>query len=616
MILFVVSYLGGVLTILSPCILPVLPFVFARADQPFIRSGLPLLLGMAITFAGVATLAAVGGGWAVQANQYGRFAAIVLLAFFGVTLLFPELADRLTRPLVAIGDRLSQSASDGARTGSSFAPSFLLGIATGLLWAPCAGPILGLVLTGAALQGANVQTSFLLLAYAAGAATSLALALLIGGRVFGAMKRSLGAGEWIRRGLGVAVLCGVAAIALGLDTGLLTRVSLASTSSVEQALIDKVAQAKAADQSPPSMVMMGGSNVMNGGPAMMSGSNAMNAGPTMMMKAKPAAAAENALPVEGQAPSLAGAVEWLNSPPLTMEGLRGKVVLVDFWTYSCINCLRAIPYVRAWAEKYKDQGLVVIGVHAPEFAFEKNIDNVRQATKDLKVEYPVAIDNDYAIWRAFNNQYWPAHYFIDAQGRIRHHHFGEGEYDQSEKVIQELLAEAGKGEVSPDLVSVDAHGAEAAADMNDVKSPETYIGYLRAENFASPGGEIADKRQVYSIGSSLQLNQWALAGDWTVEGERAVLNEANGRIAYRFHARDLHLVLGPSADGKPVRFRVFIDGKAPEGDHGADIDDQGNGVIKEQRLYQLVRQAQPSADRQFEIEFLDPGTEAFAFTFG
>jgi cytochrome c biogenesis protein CcdA/thiol-disulfide isomerase/thioredoxin len=648
MLLFLVSYLGGVLTILSPCILPVLPFVFARADQPFIKSGLPLLLGMAITFAGVATLAALGGGWAVQANQYGRFAAIVLLAFFGVTLLFPELADRLTRPLVAIGDRLSQSASEGARSGSSVAPSFLLGVATGLLWAPCAGPILGLVLTGAALQGANVQTSLLLLAYAAGAATSLALALLIGGRVFSAMKRSLGAGEWIRRGLGVAVLCGVAAIALGLDTGPLTQVSLASTSSVEQALIDKVPQASLDNSSAPSVAMkndsgvaMSGSNVMNDGPAMMSGPNAMkgaapamtgnspamngapamtngssamNAAPAMMMK--PAAAAENALPVEGPAPLLAGAVEWLNSPPLTIEGLRGKVVLVDFWTYSCINCLRAIPYVRAWAEKYKDQGLVVIGVHAPEFAFEKNIDNVRRATKDLKVDYPVAIDNDYAIWRAFDNKYWPAHYFIDAEGRIRHHHFGEGEYDQSEKIIQQLLAEAGKGEVSRDLVQVNAQGAEAAADTDDFKSPETYVGYMRAENFASPGGAVADKRQVYAAASPLRLNQWALSGDWTVEGERAVLNEPDGRIVYRFHARDLHLVLGPAADGKPVRFRVLIDGKPPGQDHGVDIDDQGNGVVTGQRLYQLVRQSKPSANHTFEIEFLDPGAQAFAFTFG
>jgi cytochrome c biogenesis protein CcdA/thiol-disulfide isomerase/thioredoxin len=609
MILFVVSYLGGVLTILSPCILPVLPFVFARADQPFVKSGLPLLLGMAITFAVVATLAAVGGGWAVQANQYGRLAAIVLLALFGVTLLFPELADRLTRPLVAVGARLSDSAADATRTGSSFGPSFLLGIATGLLWAPCAGPILGLVLTGAALQGANVQTSLLLLAYAAGAATSLAVALLIGGRVFKAMKQSLGAGEWIRRGLGVAVLAGVVAIALGLDTGLLTQVSIASTANVEQALIDKAKPSPAGDSPSTSVVMKGDSG------AMMAASNAMKGGPAMamMMKAKPAA---DALPVEGQLPSLAGAVEWLNSPPLTAEGLRGKVVLVDFWTYSCINCLRAIPYVRAWAEKYKDQGLVVIGVHAPEFAFEKNIDNVRQAARDLKLGYPIAIDNDYAIWRAFDNQYWPAHYFIDAQGRIRHHHFGEGEYDQSEKIIQQLLAEAGQASVAQDIVKVDAQGAEAAPDMDDVKSPETYVGFTRAENFASPGGAVPDRPQVYAAASPLQLNQWALAGDWTIGGERAVLNAANGRIAYRFHARDLHLVMGPGADGKPVRFRVRVDGKAPDADHGVDTDAEGNGIVKEQRLYQLVRQGKAVADREFEIEFLDPGAQAFAFTFG
>jgi cytochrome c biogenesis protein CcdA/thiol-disulfide isomerase/thioredoxin len=574
MLLFVVAYLGGVLTILSPCILPVLPFVFARADQPFVKSGLPLLLGMAITFAAVATLAAVGGGWAVQANHWGRLAAILLLAFFGVTLLFPSMADRLTRPLVALGSRLSQSASDGTRAGSSFGPSFLLGIATGLLWAPCAGPILGLLLTGAALQGANVQTSFLLLAYAAGAATSLAVALLIGGRVFVAMKRSLGAGEWIRRGLGVAVLAGVVAISLGLDTGLLTRVSLASTAGVEQTLLDKV--------HPKSATV----------------------------------AAAGTLPVEGQIPSLAGAVQWLNSPPLTAEGLRGKVVLVDFWTYSCINCLRSLPYIEAWAQKYRSQGLVVIGVHAPEFAFERNIDNVRQAVKDLKLDYPIAIDNNYAIWNAFSNEYWPAHYFIDAKGQIRYHHFGEGEYDQSEKVIQQLLAEAGKGAVPHDIVAVDGSGAEAAADVSDIASPETYIGYQRAENFASPGGAVPDASHVYATAPQLTLNQWALGGDWTVKGENATSNAGEGRIAYRFHARDLHLVLGPSSDGKPVRFRVLIDGKPPLADHGADVDAQGNGTIDGQRLYQLVRQSGPVADRNFEIEFLDPGAQAFAFTFG
>ncbi|MBA8878336.1 cytochrome c biogenesis protein DipZ [Phyllobacterium myrsinacearum] len=587
MILFLVSYIGGALTILSPCILPVLPFVFARTNQPFMKSGLPLLLGMAITFAGVASLAAVGGGGAVQANQYGRIAAILLLGFFGLTLLFPQLADRMTRPLVAIGARLSQSASDGTRAGSTVAPSFLLGIATGLLWAPCAGPILGLLLTGAALGGASIQTSLLLLAYAAGAATSLALALLIGGRVFSAMKRALGAGEWIRRGLGIAVLAGVAAIALGLDTGFLTQVSLASTSHLEQSLIDKIQPEPTADSSQVSVAMTG----------------------------KPEITA-NALPVEGQFPSLSGAVEWLNSPPLTAESLRGKVVLVDFWTYSCINCLRAIPYVRAWAEKYKDQGLVVIGVHAPEFAFEKNIDNVHAAAKNLKVDYPIAIDNDYGIWRAFNNQYWPAHYFIDAQGRIRHHHFGEGEYDQSEMVIQQLLAEAGKTNISNDLVSVKADGAQAAADMNDVKSPETYLGYERAENFASTDMAEEDVSHLYAAAPNLDLNQWALIGNWTIEGERAVLNQPVGKIVYRFHARDLHLVLGPNADGKPVRFRVTIDGKPVGADHGMDTDEQGNGTIKDQRLYQLIRQTKDISDREFEIEFLDPGAQAFAFTFG
>jgi thiol-disulfide isomerase/thioredoxin len=334
----------------------------------------------------------------------------------------------------------------------------------------------------------------------------------------------------------------------------------------------------------------------------------------MMMKAKPAARAEE-LPVEGALPALSGAVQWLNSPPLTAEGLKGKVVLVDFWTYSCINCLRAIPYVRAWAEKYKDQGLVVIGVHAPEFAFEKNVDNVKKAVADLKIGYPVAIDNDYAIWRAFKNQYWPAHYFIDAGGRIRHHHFGEGEYDESERVIQQLLAEAGKGNVPADLVAVNASGAEAAPDMNDVQSPETYIGYERAEHFVSPGGAVRDAPHPYDPPSP-RTNEWGLSGNWTVGDENAVLNDKDGSIVYRFHARDLHLVLGPGLDGKPVRFQVTIDGAKPGDSHGSDVDAGGEGVVTGQRLYQLVRQNGAIVDRTFEIKFLDPGVQAFAFTFG
>ncbi|MEJ0095856.1 MAG: cytochrome c biogenesis protein DipZ [Methylocella sp.] len=611
MFLFLLAYLGGVLTIVSPCILPVLPFVFARADRPFIRSGLPMLVGMAASFVVIATLAAVGGGWAVEANQYGRLAAIALLAVFGITLLFPELSDRLMRPLVSLGARLSQSADEGAKTnGSSIAPSFLLGIATGLLWAPCAGPVLGLILTGAALQGANVQTSLLLAAYAAGAATSLALALLVGGRVFAVMKRSLGVSAWVRRGLGVAVLLAVVAIALGLDTGFLTRVSLASTASVEQNLLDKFHPSpSAADGRPSSSVVMTGDSTKMTGDSM-----AMNGNPSMMMQTKQAPQVLD-LPVEDDMPSLSGAVEWLNSPPLTAEGLKGKVVLVDFWTYSCINCLRAIPYVRAWAEKYKDQGLVVIGVHSPEFAFEKNVDNVKKAVADLKIGYPVAIDNDYAIWRAFSNQYWPAHYFIDAQGHIRHHHFGEGEYDESERVIQQLLAEAGKTDVTGALVKVNASGAEAAPDMNDVQSSETYVGYERAENFISPGGAVKDAQHVYAAATP-KLNEWGLSGDWTIGGEHAVLNDAGGSIFFRFHARDLHLVLGPSPDGKPVRFRVTIDGGAPGDSHGADVDAAGEGVVTGQQLYQLIRQSGAIVDRTFKIEFLDPGVEAFAFTFG
>jgi thiol-disulfide isomerase/thioredoxin len=322
------------------------------------------------------------------------------------------------------------------------------------------------------------------------------------------------------------------------------------------------------------------------------------------------------LPVEGNFPSLGGATEWLNSQPLTMADLHGKVVLIDFWTYTCINWLRTLPYVRAWSEKYKDQGLVVIGVHSPEFSFERNVANVRQAAKDMKLEYPIVIDNDFAIWRAFDNHYWPALYLIDAQGQIRHHQFGEGEYEQSERIIQQLLAEAGSSDIGDDLVSVDGQGIEAAPDWSSLRSPENYVGYDRTENFASPGGVILNERRVYAAPAGLRLNQWALAGDWTVGHEATVLNEANGRIGYSFHGRDLHLVMGPAAPGTPLRFRVLIDGQSPGAAHGVDVDEQGNGTLTEQRLYQLIRQPGPIVDRQFEIEFLDAGAAAYAFTFG
>jgi cytochrome c biogenesis protein CcdA/thiol-disulfide isomerase/thioredoxin len=588
MLLFILAYLGGVLTIASPCILPVLPFVFARADQPFLRSALPMLIGMAVTFALVASLAAIGGGWAVAANDYGRTAALALLALFGVTLLLPGVSDRLMRPLVALGARLSHAADSAHASGhASLLSSMVLGVATGLLWAPCAGPVLGLILTGAALQGASAATWLLLLAYAAGAATSLALALAIGGRVFAAMKHSLPVGVWVRRGLGALVLVSVAAIALGLDTDVLTRVSLASTTSLEQGLLDRL-------------------HIKDDARA--------SSGPAMMMSAATSPRSEQ-LPVEDIDVSYAGATGWLNSPPLTVEGLKGKVVLVDFWTYSCINCLRAIPYVRAWADKYKDQGLVVIGVHTPEFAFEQKTANVKHAISDLRITYPVAIDNDYAIWRTFENHYWPAHYFIDTQGRVRYHHFAEGEYEQSERVIQQLLQEAGRSNVAAGTVTVSTSGATAASDGADVRSPETYVGYRRAENFASPTGLARDEAHVYTPGMP-RLNEWSLAGDWTVGGEHADLNAKNGAIVYRFHARDLHLVLGPAPGGEPIRFRVAIDGMPPGNSHGTDIDADGNGVVSDQRLYQLVRQAGTITDRTFEIHFLDPGVQAYAFTFG
>jgi thiol-disulfide isomerase/thioredoxin len=322
------------------------------------------------------------------------------------------------------------------------------------------------------------------------------------------------------------------------------------------------------------------------------------------------------LPVESDFPSLGGATGWLNSQPLTPAELRGKVVLIDFWTYTCINWRRSLPYVRAWADKYKEHGLVVIGVHSPEFEFEKDFGNVQRAVTDIGVGHPVAIDSDHAIWRAFMNQYWPARYFIDAQGRIRDHQFGEGEYEHGEAVIRQLLTEAGTSGLDRQPALVEPRAAELPADWANLRSPETYVRYDGAETFASPGGVALDRRHVYTLPQRLNLNRWALAGDWTVREQGAALHQANGRIAHRFHARDLHLVMGPATPGTFVRFRVLIDGQPPGGARGIDIDEEGNGTVTEQRLHLLIRQPAPIADRRFEIEFLDPGAEAFAFTFG
>jgi len=577
MLFILLAYFGGILTILSPCILPVLPFVFARADRSFLRSTLPMLVGMAATFAIVATLAAVGGGWAIKANAIGRWAALILLALFGIALVFPSISDRLTRPLVALGSRMTE------RQGQqdSIWSSGVLGIATGLLWAPCAGPILGIIFTAAALQGASLNTTFLLLAYALGAATSLALALLVGGKLFARMKRGLGTSERIRQVLGVLVLAGVAAIALGLDTRVLSKISSAQTASLESGLAQRLG--------------LGG-----------------QAGET---NTRTNAMGDLILPVEGQLPALDGLGPWFNSKPLTREQLKGKVVVIDFWTYSCINCLRSLPYIKAWDEKYRKDGLVIIGVHAPEFAFEREPANVAKAIQDLGVRYPVALDNKYKLWGALDNHYWPAHYFVDAQGRIRYHHFGEGNYAGSERVIRQLLAEAGHAPKDMTMAKADGTGAEAAAAMADVKSGETYIGYSRGANFVSPGGFARDQVKSYAA-APLSLNDWTLEGAWADGRQSAVATAPGTKINFRFHARDLHLVLGPASGGKPVRYRVTIDGQAPGGDAGADIAANGSGVVKEQRLYQLVRQKGAVRDRTFTIEFLDPGVEAFSFTFG
>jgi thiol-disulfide isomerase/thioredoxin len=322
------------------------------------------------------------------------------------------------------------------------------------------------------------------------------------------------------------------------------------------------------------------------------------------------------LPVEGELASFDGATGWFNSQPLTPAGRHGKVVLVDFWTYTCINWLRQLPYVRAWAEKYTSHGLVVIGVHTPEFSFEHNPGNVRQAIQDLKIIYPVATDNNYAVWSAFGNHYWPALYFADARGRIRHHHFGEGEYAQSEMVIQQLLADAGDTGAGTDMVSVEPRGLEVPADWASLRSPENYTGYERTEGFASPGGPAPGKPHTYTIPGRLGLNQWALAGEWTMKEEAATLNAAGGQIACRFHARDLNLVMAPASPATPVRFHVSIDGQPPAQAHGTDTDAHGNGALTQQRTYQLIRQSGPITERTFTITFADPGAQAYCFTFG
>jgi thiol-disulfide isomerase/thioredoxin len=322
------------------------------------------------------------------------------------------------------------------------------------------------------------------------------------------------------------------------------------------------------------------------------------------------------LPVEGMMPSFDGANGWLNSQPLTPSGLRGHVVVVQFWTYTCINWLRTQAYFRAWSQRYRDQGLVTIGVHTPEFKFEHDVDNVRWAVQARKIDYPVAIDNDFEVWQAFANHYWPALYFVDAHGRIRHHRFGEGDYERSEMVIRQLLADAGVEDLPPGLASVEPSGEEVQADWEDLGSPESYLGYEQATGFDAGSNVARDKLHLYTAQPQLRLNHWGLTGNWTVRSDASALNGSNGRVAYQFHARDVNLVMGPATKGATVRFRVLLDGESAAAAHGADVDANGNGAVARQRMYQLIRQPRPIRDRRFEIEFPDGDVEAFCFTFG
>ena len=575
MTLAIAAFVAGMLTVLSPCILPVLPFVFARHDRPFAQGNLPLLAGMVAGFAAVASLGAVAGAWAVQLNQIGRWAALAALALFGASLLSPRLAAWWSAPLVRAGERLAhkQQQRGGWRSAA------LLGAATGLIWTPCAGPVLGLVLATAALTGPGAHTLLLLLSYGAGAGVALWVALRVGARPLAALKARLLPGIAGRRIAGVAMLAGVVAVGTGIDTRLLARFGGLGDSGLEAGLLQRLIPAALAASPQPAR-----------------------------------------LPVESARASLEGGTQWLNAAPQSIAALQGKVVLVNFWTYSCINCLRTLPYVKAWAQKYAGRGLVVVGVHTPEFAFEKDPGNVRRALQDLQIAYPVVQDNDFRIWRGFDNHYWPALYFVDAQGRVRHHQFGEGGYAASERVIEELLREAGApgtGDAQPvpaPNVAPDLHGPGLAADADTLRSPETYLGYEKGSSPRVAGKVVPDKPAHYTP-AALQSNTWSLSGTWTLKPEFVEGADAGGGLAMRFEARDANLVLGAGASG-PVRFRLTLDGQPPGRHHGTDVDADGNGVVDATRLYQLVRQSGTVKARTVEIRFLDSGARGYAFTFG
>lgn len=560
MVLVILTYLAGALTIFSPCILPVLPFIFSKANHSFLKNGLPLLAGMCVTFSIFSALAIVGGEWILKANQIGRVLALILLSFFGLSLIFPKVSEKAMAPLARLGSKIGTHSNP-----NRVWDSFLIGVSSGLLWAPCAGPILGLVLTGAASQHQLSRSLLLLFSYSLGAATSLALTLIASHRLLKTLKKFLKFDQALKRGLGVLVLMGVAVITFNLDRTLLTQVSQFRTNSLEGKLLSFLG---------------------------------LEDHPTS----------------QGQMPEIRGDESWINSKPLSRSDLLGKVVLIDFWTYSCINCLRTLPYLKNWAEKYKNNDFLIIGVHTPEFAFEKNLNYVKEAVQDLGILYPIVVDNNYRIWNAFSNRYWPAHYFVDRKGFIRNYHFGEGDYEHSEKIIRDLLMENGKAVQVKD-VQLSATGVEAPALLDQSQSPETYLGYKRASNLVTSSPPRYDKPSNYKGVSQLKTHQWTLEGQWLINSEKIVLKEAHGKIRIRFHARDLHLVLGAE---KKIPFQVTLDGQALGNDHGADTNSEGRGVVQSHRLYQLVRQQDqaPVKDHVFEIEFFDQGVEAFAFTFG
>ncbi len=584
MALYLVAFAAGVLSVLSPCILPVLPFVFARQGQPSRHGSLPLLIGMAMAFAATASLAAAAGAWAVQLSQWGRVLALLGLGVFAASLLFPGLAAWWSRPLVQIGENLAAQ-----HPQQRWLHSAMLGLATGLIWSPCAGPVLGLLLSGAALAGPDTATSLLLLSYAAGAGLALWAALRISAGTMARLRAHWLPGERGRRVAGAAMLAAVLAVATGLDSRLLAQSGALSglgSNGLESSLLQAaMPSAQAAELA---------SNI-------------------------PGAPYTSSLPVESTRPSLDGGTQWLNAAPQSIPALRGKVVLVNFWTYSCVNCLRTLPYVNAWAQKYADRGLVVVGVHAPEFAFEKDRSNVEKALQQLKISYPVVQDNGFRIWRAFNNQYWPALYLVDAQGRVRHHQFGEGSYAATERALNELLREAQAPSAAtapaPNANTVpDTGGLGMAADTASLRSPELYLGYDKGGSLRLAGRPAPDKPADYQP-AALRLNTWTLQGNWTLKPEFVQANNAGGRLALRFEARDANLVLGAAGSG-PLRFRLTIDGQPPGIHHGSDVDAQGYGQVDATRLYQLVRQQGPVKERTVEIEFLDAGAQGYAFTFG